>query len=58
MVTFIIVIRNVKIVWKHGPNWPFHALMLRIKLYYNPFFFTGYQNVNKSKSMAARTVNV
>ena len=22
-----------RIVWKHGPNWPFHALMLRTKLY-------------------------
>ena len=27
-----IVIRNGKIVWKHGPNWPFYALMLRTKL--------------------------
>ena len=35
---------------------PFYALMLRTKLYYNPFFFTGDQNVNKSKSRAARTV--
>ena len=30
--------------------------MLRTKLYQNPFFFTGYQNVNKPKSRAARTV--
>ena len=22
-----------RIVWKHGPNWPFYALMLRTKLY-------------------------
>ena len=28
-----IVIRNEKIVWKHGPNRPFYALMLRTKLY-------------------------
>ena len=45
-----------QIVWKHGPNWPFYALMLRTKLYQNPFFFTGHQNVNKPKSRAARTV--
>ena len=47
-----IVTKNGKIVWKHGPNWPFYALMLRIKLYKNPFFFTGHQNVNKPKSRA------
>ena len=52
----IIVIRDGKIVWKQGPNWPFYALMLRTKLYQNPFFFTGHQNVNKPKSRAARTV--
>ena len=51
-----IVTRNGKIVWKHGPNWSFYALMLRTKLYYNPFFFTGRQNVNKPKSRAERTV--
>ena len=49
-----------RIVWKHGPNWPFYALMLRTKLYENPFFFTGdqnvHQNVNKPKSRAVRTV--
>ena len=22
-----------QIVWKHGPNWSFYALMLRTKLY-------------------------
>ena len=22
-----------RIVWKHGPNWPFYVLMLRAKLY-------------------------
>ena len=31
-ITLIIVTRNEKI-WKHGPNWPFYALMLRTKLY-------------------------
>ena len=30
--------------------------MLRIKLYWNPFFFTGHQNVNKPKDRAARIV--
>ena len=45
-----------QVVWKHGPNWPFFALMLRTKLYQNPFFFTRHQNVNKPKSRAARTV--
>ena len=29
----IIVTRNGKIIWKHGLNWPFYALMLRTKLY-------------------------
>ena len=45
-----------RIVWKHGPNRPIYALMLRTKLYSNPFFFTGDQNVNKPKSRTARTV--
>ena len=45
-----------QIVWKHGPNRPFYAVMLRTKLYSNPFFFTGHQNVNKPESRAARTV--
>ena len=45
-----------QIVWKHRPNMPFFALMLRTKIYQNPFFFTGHQNVNKPKSRAARTV--
>ena len=45
-----------QIVWKLGPNGPFYALMLRTKLYWNPFFFTGHQNVNKPKSRAAMTV--
>ena len=22
-----------QVAWKHGPNWPFFALMLRTKLY-------------------------
>ena len=54
-INIIIVTRNGKIVWKHGPNQPFYALMLRTKLYQNLFFFTGHQNVNKLKSRAART---
>ena len=45
-----------QIVWKLGPNGPFNALMLRTKLYQNPFFFTGHQNVNKPKSRAGRTI--
>ena len=44
------------IVWKHAPNWPFCTLMLRTKLYQNPFFFTGDQIVTKSKSRAVRIV--
>ena len=28
-----IVTTNGKIVWKHRPNWPFYALMLRTKPY-------------------------
>ena len=47
------VTRNGKMVWKHGPNWPFYTLMLRTKLYQNPFFFTGHLNVNKPKSRAS-----
>ena len=43
-------------VWKHEPNWPFYAFMLRTKLYQNPFFFTRHQNVNTPKNWAARTV--
>ena len=39
-----------KVVWKHLQNWPFYALMLRAKLYYNPFSFIVYQNVNKRKA--------
>ena len=45
-----------QIVLKHGLNWPFHAITLRAKLYQNPFYFTGHQNVCKPKSRAARTV--
>ena len=55
--SWIIVTRNGKKVWKHRPNWPFYALMLRTKLYQNPFFFNGHQNINKHKSRAARTVH-
>ena len=51
-----IVIRNGKIVWRHRPKWPFYALMVRNNLYQNPFFPTVHQNVNKSKSRAARAV--
>ena len=45
-----------QIVWKHEPSWPFYALILRTKLYQNPFFFTGDQNAKKPKSRAARIV--
>ena len=47
---------NKQIVRKHRPNWLFYAFMLRTKLYQNPFFFIGHQNVNKPKSRAKRTV--
>ena len=53
---FTIVTRNENLVWKHGPDWSFYAVMLRTKLCWNPFFFTGHQNVNKKKSRAARIV--
>ena len=46
-----------QIVWNHGPNWPFYVLMQRTKLYQNPFFFTGHQNVNKPKRRTARTAH-
>ena len=48
----VIVTRNRKIVWKHRPNRPFYELMLTTKLYYNPFFPTLHQNINKPKSRA------
>ena len=51
-----IVTRNGKIVWKHRLKWPFYAAMLRTKLYYNPFFFPGHENINKQNSSAVRTV--
>ena len=51
-----ITTRNGKIVWEHGPNWPFYALILRTKLYQNPFFFTVHQDINKPKSRAVMTV--
>ena len=51
-----IVIRNGKIVWKHGPNRPFYGFMLRTKLYQNPLFSALHQNVRKPKSRAVRTV--
>ena len=54
-VNVLIVTRNRKIVWKFGPNWLFYTFMLRKKLYQNPFFFTGHQNLNKPKIRAART---
>ena len=43
-----------QIVWKHGSTGCSTHLMLRTKLYQNPFFFTRDQNVNKPKSRAAR----
>ena len=52
-----IVTRNRETVFKHGPSSSFYALMLSIKLQWNPFFFTDHQNVNKPKSRAARTVS-
>ena len=55
--TWSIVIRNEKVVWKHGPNRPFYVFILRTKLYQNPFFSIVHQNVNKPKIRAARTVN-
>ena len=56
LMRFTIVIRNGRIVWKHGPNRPFYAFLLRTKLYQNLFFSTLHQNVNKPKSRVARTV--
>ena len=49
------VTRNKKIVWKHRPDWQFYTRMLRTKLYWNPFFVTVHQNINKPKSRAVRT---
>ena len=51
-IQFTIVIRNGKIVLKHGQNRSFYRLMLRTKRYQNPFFSTVDQNVNKPKSRA------
>ena len=52
----IALTRNGKIVWKHGPNRPIYALMLRTKLYQNPFFSTVHQNINKQKGQSIKTV--
>ena len=49
LLSLIVVTRNGKILWKHGTNWPFYALMFKTKLYQNPSFFTMYQNINKTK---------
>ena len=49
---WIIVLRNEKIVWKHGPNQPFFGHILRTKRYWNPFFSTVHRNVNKPKGRA------
>ena len=46
-----IATRNGKAILKHRSNWPFYALMLRTKLYQNPFFFTVHQNVNKLQTV-------
>ena len=54
-INFTIVTRNGKIIWKHGPNRPFYAFVLRTKRYWSTFF-TVHQNVNKPKSRPARTV--
>ena len=51
-----IAIRNGKLVWKQGPNGPFYALMLRSKLFYNPFFSIVHQNINKRKGWDIKTV--
>ena len=53
---YSIVTRNGRIVWKHWPNGLLYALMLRIKLYQNPFFSTVHQNINKQKIKAVTTV--
>ena len=50
------ILQNLPNTVFRAVNWPFYAFMLRTKLYQNPFFFTGHQNVNKPKSRAARTV--
>ena len=52
----ITLTRNWKIVWKHGPNSSIYALMLRNKLYQNPFFSTVHQNINKQKGQSIKTV--
>ena len=52
----LIVARNGKIIQKHGPKGPSYALMLRTKLYQNPFFFTVHQNINKRNSCGIKTV--
>ena len=54
-VCFIRVMRNEKPVCNHGPNWAFHALMLRIKLYQNSFFFIVLANTKWLKSKTVTT---
>ena len=48
LLDLVIVTRSGEIVWKHGPNELFHALMLRTKPFFqNPFFSTVHQNINR-----------
>ena len=53
---FSVQAQNEKVVWEHGLNWLFYALMLRTKLSNNPFHFTMDQNLNKPKSRAVKTI--
>ena len=53
---FSVQTQNEKVVWEHGSNWLFYALMLRTKLYNNPFRFTMDQNLNKPKSRTVEAI--
>ena len=53
---FSVQTQNEKIVWEHGSNWLFYALMLRTKLYKSPFRSTMDQNLNKPKSRAVKAI--
>ena len=41
---------------EHWPNGQFYALMLRTKLYQNPFFSTVHQNINKRNNCFINTL--
>ena len=53
---FSVQTQNEKIVWEHGLNWLFYALMLTTKLYNNTFRSAVDQNLSKPKSRPVKAI--